>query len=229
MPLLGAAALAMWWDVPADARAEFEDWHTHEHVPERLGLPGFRRATRWSSGTVDGAYFVLYELETYETLFSAQYLARLNAPTPWSTKMMPHHRNMVRSQCHVLKSCGGTVAQRTLTIRLAPAPGHNATLSDALAIRIERYASRPGLVGAHLLKHERPAIAATVEQRIRGGDREADWIIVVSGYDAHTLAELAASDLAATALADAGAEAEVLTDIYTLCYSATPPDVTVSR
>ena len=51
MALLGRAALAMWWDIAPHVRADFEDWHAHEHFAERLGLPGFRRATRWRSAS----------------------------------------------------------------------------------------------------------------------------------------------------------------------------------
>jgi hypothetical protein len=48
MALLGAAVITMWWKVPGDARAELEDWHSHEHFPERLSIPGFRRTiTIW--------------------------------------------------------------------------------------------------------------------------------------------------------------------------------------
>src|SRR6185295_3482083 len=49
MSLLGKAALAMWWDMSTSRRPEFEHWHTHEHFPERLGILGFHRATRWTS------------------------------------------------------------------------------------------------------------------------------------------------------------------------------------
>jgi hypothetical protein len=100
MALLGSAAIAMWWDIAPAQRIEFEDWHSHEHFPERLSIPGFLRGSRWS-GSNDG-FFVMYELETYDTLTSPHYLERLNNPTPWSTRMMPHHRNMVRSQCRVV-------------------------------------------------------------------------------------------------------------------------------
>ena len=111
MPLLGKAALAMWWDMAPEMKAGFEDWHSHEHFPERLGIPGFLRASRWSSASGGEGFFVMYELEAYETLSSPQYLARLNAPTPWSTRLMPHHRNMVRSQCRVLETRGGLAGQ----------------------------------------------------------------------------------------------------------------------
>jgi len=38
----------MWWDIPPEVRAEWEHWHTTEHMPERLGIPGFLRGLRIS-------------------------------------------------------------------------------------------------------------------------------------------------------------------------------------
>ena len=32
--MLGQAAVTMWWDIPPAMKAEFEDWHTHEHMPD---------------------------------------------------------------------------------------------------------------------------------------------------------------------------------------------------
>ncbi len=76
MPMLGQAALAMWWDVGPDARQELEHWHAHEHFPERLSLPGFLRASRWTA--IDGGegFFVMYELEAHQTLTSERYVER---------------------------------------------------------------------------------------------------------------------------------------------------------
>src|SRR4030095_16438771 len=99
--------------------------------PERLGIPGFRRATRWTSAEGGEGIFVMYELENYEVLASPAYLERLNAPTPWSTRLMPDHRNMVRSQCRVLESRGINPARHALTIRLSPASGRGEQLCAA--------------------------------------------------------------------------------------------------
>lgn len=38
MALLGQAALAMWWDMAPDMDAEFQRWHSHEHLRERLAI-----------------------------------------------------------------------------------------------------------------------------------------------------------------------------------------------
>ena len=225
MALLGQAALAMWWDMAPDMDAEFQDWHSHEHFRERLGIPGFRRATRWRSADGGEGVFQVYELDAHTTLSSPAYLARLNAPTPQSTLLMPHHRNMVRSQCHVLESCGAGVARHALVIRLSPAVGADAALRAALRAAFDRLVDQPGCVGAHLLRHEAPVIAQTTEQKIRGGDRFADWVVMVVGYDLAALQALAATQFGADALAQLGAQPDVLGGLYTVSFSATPADV----
>lgn len=224
MALLGQAALAMFWNMAPDMRREFEDWHSHEHFRERLGIPGFRRATRWSSATGGEGCFQIYELDRYETLSSPAYVARLNAPTPWSQRMMPHHRDMVRCQCHVLDSAGGNNARHLLTIRLSPNGGRAEGLRSALRSLALKLVDRPGFTGAHLLRHETPAIATTTEQKIRGGDRAADWIFLVNGYDLGEVQALARTELAA-ALAQAGAQPGAVSGLYTLSYAALPAEM----
>jgi hypothetical protein len=185
MALLGQAAVAMWWDMAPAQRAEFEHWHSHEHFPERLSIPGFRRGTRWANAEGGEGYFVVYELEAYETLTSPHYLARLNAPTPWSQKMMPHHRNMVRSQCRVVESFGAGVSGFALTMRFS-SPDEMKSITTLL----HELPTRPGIAGAHLLHTQTPQAAQTTEQKIRGGDAVADWIVLLTGYDREALAEL---------------------------------------
>lgn len=205
MSLLGKAALAMWWDMAPDVRPDFEDWHSHEHFPERLGIPGFLRASRWRSVAGEG-FFVIYELAAHDTLSSPDYLDRLNAPTPWSTRLMPHHRNMVRSQCRVLASAGGLLAHQVLTLQLQAEGCDAATLAAEMQALCPMLASLPGLVGVHLLRHEAPAIAPTTEQRIRGlGDAAADWVLLLCGYEAAALGDALAHEALTSALARAGA------------------------
>jgi hypothetical protein len=225
MSLLGTAAVAMWWDMAPDLRSEFEDWHSHEHFPERMSIPGFRRGSRWASEDGGEGFFVLYELETYGTLTSLHYLARLNDPTPWSTKMMPHHRNMVRSQCRILETNGGGVAQFMLTLRFSPAVGQADALHRNLRSLLARLPTSPGITGAHLLLTETPDAPATAEQKIRGGDAAADWIILVSGYDREALEKGAAAELGATSLQQAGTLSSTAPSLYRLSYTLTPYDL----
>jgi len=168
----GSAAVTIWCDVAAEARDEFEDWHTREHMPERLAIPGFLRGTRWRSEQ-PGSFFILYELDSPATLTGAAYLARLNDPTPWSRKMMPHHRNMVRSLCMVRSRYGEGLPQAMATLRF----------SDR-SIGVELPGRKKGITGAALLEAQPASGPRTTEQEIRGGDASADRVLLVGGYDA---------------------------------------------
>jgi hypothetical protein len=184
--MLGKAAVAMWWDVPQEARAEWEDWHTHEHMPERLGIPGFLRGSRWIAVSGESSYFVRYETRSLATILSGPYLERLNHPSPWSQKMMPHHRNMVRSLCRVRASFGGGIGQALATIRFSPPPrGGRALLKRLVAEVLPELPQRKGLTGAHLLEAAAPEdVPRTAEQSIRGGaDASADRVVLLCGYD----------------------------------------------
>lgn len=211
----------MWWDMAPDMKSEFEHWHSHEHFPERLAVPGFRRASRWTSATGGEGVFVMYELASHGVLSSDAYVRHLNAPTPWSTKMMPHHRHMVRSQCHVLASAGSAAARHALTVRLSPREGRADELLAALRPLCDALAQRPGLVGAHLLRHETPVMAQTTEQRIRhSADRFADGVLVVTAYAGEVLEGLLQAELAEDALCRLGAAEGRVGGLYTLSHSA---------
>ena len=225
MALLGQAALAMWWDMAPDMRREFEDWHTHEHFPERLAIPGFLRSSRWIDAQDGEAVFVLYELRDHAVLSSGDYLARLNAPTPWSSKLMPHHRNMVRSQNEVLESRGSAMGRYAMTLRFSPADRPE-ELGAALKARIAQAVSEPGISGAHLLRHRAPDIGQTREQAIRGGaDGAADWTLVVIGYESGALDALGSGPLSDASLEDIGATGPATRGRYVLSASATPVDI----
>ncbi|HMN82023.1 MAG TPA: hypothetical protein PKA20_19145 [Burkholderiaceae bacterium] len=170
-------------------------------------------------------FFVMYELQSYDTLTSRDYLDRLNAPTPWSVKMMPHHRNIVRSQCRVIASHGSGTAGHALTVRFSPEQGRADALAAVLVDELSALAQRPGLTGAHLLKTDTPGIAATTEQMIRGGDRVADWICLVTGYDPAALEALARTGMSAGRLAALGAQPGSVVDRQVLRFTAVAADV----
>jgi len=215
----------MWWNMAADMKSEFEDWHTHEHFPERLGVPGFLRSSRWTSADGGEGVFVIYELTDHQVLSSPGYLSRLNDPTPWSRKLMPFHKDMVRCQSHVLASHGSLTARFAMNVRLAHAPGEAARLASSLGEAIGTLAARPGLTGAHLLRHETPDISQTTEQKIRGTpDQVADLVLLVTAYEEAPLRALAAGELADPALQAMGASASVR-GLYSLSHSAVATDV----
>ncbi len=226
MSLLGRAAVAMWWTIAPEQRVEFGDWHSHEHFPERMSIPGFRRGSRWASTTEAGGFFVLYELDQYDVLISKAYLDRLNAPTPWSIRMMPHHLGMVRSQCRIVASHGGGVAASLATIRLSPEPGRERELQDRLAGALGSLTQLPGLTGAHLLLTDTPRTSGpTTEQQIRGKDAAADWVVLLSGYDADMVERTLADQFSPSTLGTAGARGDLVVGRYRLAFTMSPADL----
>jgi hypothetical protein len=205
MPLLGSAAMLLSFDIEPDAIEEHDRWHTHEHLPERLSIPGFRRGTRWLAAGGGPRYMVLYEVENLATLSSAAYLARLNNPSPWTTRMMPHYRGMTRGLCNVVGSLGYGQGGAAALIRFTPDAARSAALARWLLD--EALAPLPGQLGlgsAHFLQGAQPA-EMTNEQRIRGVDRGVASAIIVTGYDLDAVEACATELCAASGLPAHGA------------------------
>ena len=220
MSLLGPAAMLLSFDVTADAVDEHDDWHTHEHLPERLSIPGFLRGTRWVAVQGQPRYFVLYEVEGLATLASAAYLERLNNPSAWTTKMMPGYRGMSRGFCSVAGSFGAGLGQACLLVRFTPAPGTESALQAWLLQELlPALPGTPGLGSAHLLQGAATP-AMTREQSIRGADAPVAWAILVIGYRQEALADLAQQALGGSELQRRGAAA-VAAALYRLDYSLT--------
>lgn len=193
MPLLGSAAMLLSFDIEPSAVDEHDQWHTQEHLPERLSIPGFRRGTRWIATQGWPRYMVLYEVESLEALASKAYLERLNNPTPWTQRMMPHYRGMTRGLCAVLGSFGFGQGGAACLIRFAPEEAHTASLNRWLAEQsLPAIPHMPGLGSGHLLQRAQAA-EMTNEQRIRGADRGIDSAVILTGYDDRAVAECAKS------------------------------------
>lgn len=212
MPLLGSAAMLLSFDIAPEAIDEHDRWHTHEHLPERLGIPGFLRGTRWVATAGEPRYMVIYEVQDLQTLASEAYLARLNHPSPWTQRMMPFYRGMSRGLCSVLGSTGFGQGGTAALIRFG--------IDDTDGGRLQRWLlddllpavpGTAGLASAHLLRGAQAA-AMTNEQRIRGADRSVDVALVVTGYDPAAVAASAAQ--AAADLASRGAQ-ELRSAVYT--------------
>jgi hypothetical protein len=140
--------------------------------------------------------------------------------------MMPHHLGMVRSQCRIVASFGGGVATSLATIRLSPQAGRAAELQAYLLDTLGALASKPGLTGAHLLLTETPKTSSpTTEQKIRGKDGAADWIVLLSGYDADAVERAVIAQLASSVLDAAGAQTHPTEGRYRLAFTMTPQDV----
>ena len=218
MPLLGSAAMLLSFDIAPEAIAEHDRWHTHEHLPERLAIPGFLRGTRWVASAGEPRYMVLYEVRDLQTLASEAYLARLNNPSPWTQRMMPFYRGMSRGLCTVLGSAGYGQGGSAALIRFAADEAHAEGLQRWLLDEVlPRLPGTAGLGSAHLLQGAQAA-AMTNEQRIRGADRGVDSALIVTGYDAGAVAACAEGLCAPGALPVHGAR-DVRSALYATGYT----------
>ena len=227
MPLLGQAAMLLSFDVADEAIADHDDWHTHEHLPERLSIPGFLRGTRWISLRGQPRYVVMYEVEQLATLTSDAYLQRLNNPTAWTSRVMPHYRGMSRGLCSVTASFGFGVGHVGLLIRFKPQAAAAERMRTWLVEQVlPLLPSKPGVGSVHLLEGAANA-PMTNEQRLRGADAGVDWAILATGYNPEALAELSAGDLGATRLEEQGA-ASVHAMTYRMDYSLSHEEIQTS-
>lgn len=179
------------FDVVPDAVAEHDDWHTHEHFPERLSISGFLRGSRWVATSGHPRYLVIYEVQQLATLTSDAYLRRLNNPSPWTAKMMAHYRGMTRGFCSVTGSFGLGTGGVCLLVRFKPGEGMESSLRKWLCEdALPALPLTSGVGSAHLFEGTMTP-GMTNEQRIRGADAAFDWALVVTGYRQNVLRELA--------------------------------------
>jgi hypothetical protein len=222
MPLLGAAVLAIWNDIAPGGDEEFNRWHLTEHMAERIGVPGFLRARRYTAVRGAPRYFTLYETADPGVLQSPGYLARLNSPTPWTTRCIQLFRNNSRTVCRLTASLGDGVGGALATLELGPAPGREAELRRWLAETALRAAvGRPGMVGAHLgeADADNTRVQTAEKKLLDQPDALARWVVLLEGSEASAVETAASEVLGAEALARHGATADAQRAVYQLNYS----------
>jgi hypothetical protein len=221
--LLGTAAMLLWYDIVPGAIEAHDAWHTREHFPERVAIPGFLRAQRWVAASGGPRYFVVYEVADIDVLSGEPYLERLNHPTPWTSRMMPSFRGMTRGFCKIENRHGAVLGSSALTIRFSSAPAGGRQLADWLDETLSALMDRDGVTSAFLLKSG-PAPEMTKEQSLRGQDASVDQVLLVTGYSQQAIEELAATELSARTLAEHGAALDAGVNSYRLACMAVRTD-----
>ncbi len=216
MALLGNAAMLLFFDIVPEAIADFDDWLTGEHFAERVAIPGFIRAQRWVAQTPGPRNFIVYEVADLDVLSSAAYRDRLDHPTPWTARMMPHFRGMARGFMNFQSRHGQVLGTSALVVRFSATPGREQHLQDWLDDDLIPDAlGRRGVTSAHVLVSGR-APEMTVEQSIRGSDARVDRVLLLTGYTAESLHELLATRATAVSFEAHGATSQVQSGVYAL-------------
>jgi hypothetical protein len=229
MALLGTGALVIWHDPADEIERDYNEWHSKEHMFERVGIPGFRRGQRGVAIKGAPRYFNLYEVDGFEVLTSEAYLARLNDPTAWTRRIVPQMHNNSRTLCRVAASfgAGGVPAYWTMILLTPDAERESALRAWLVDDALPQVAQRPGILSAHLLEGDpSPSGTDTAEKRLRGGGNEfVDWVLMIGGYDDDALAVVGDEILTTEVLAPQGAAASSLRGIYRLVHCVTEADV----
>jgi hypothetical protein len=196
--LAGLGAVCIWHDLLPEAVDEFYQWHNREHMPERLGIAGFRRGRRFIAVAGTPMYFNLYEADNAEVLGGRDYLERLNSPTAWTRRVVAS-----RSICSVAYSEGVGEGGFMLTQRFDVDAAEAERTSDALRRRLlPPLADRKGIAGVHLcLADEAISGIETAEKKARS-DATAipGWIVLIEGtseIDVRAAGERLTADLRA--------------------------------
>jgi hypothetical protein len=212
--LAGEAVVAIWNGIAPEARDQFYDWHINEHMPERVGIPGFRRGRRYIAAdpSTHPEFFTLYELDTMEVAKGSDYANRLNDPTPGTVASTSRFLDTFRALSRVLLSEGPGAGGVILTIRLDFPETALGDVRDA----VSACRGLPRVTGAHLCQGDAAASAVrTTETKGRTDIREApSRFIMVEATDVAALASV----LPDTALTAARA---IVRGIYRLEYTRT--------
>jgi hypothetical protein len=180
MTLRGSALIALWND-RSEHRLDYDVWHTREHVPQRLSVPGFISARRYSEGSGPlPSYFTLYTLTQIGVLSSEAYRRLLEEPTPWSRSMRPDFARFLRLPCTLRTSRGGGLGgwmMAALAHHAGPVPGIDAVLAQLMSLA--------GVTAVHYatVDRESPGVPFTIQNQ----QADADGVLIVEGYKSDLL------------------------------------------
>ncbi len=195
----GAAFLALWNDLARGREAEYDTWHTREHLPERVAAPGFLSGRRYVAPSHPAhRWFTLYDVEDLGAFETPEYLDLLHNPTAWSTSMRRDFRHFLRVPCTTLAESGLGLGAALAVLRLP---------DNAACAPLEELAHLHGVAGARIGRRADKDRASSSFRAGVGGSGASDDFTTVLLIDALDRASAErAFALAAARFLAAGAE-----------------------
>ncbi len=87
----------------------YRQWHNAEHIPERVGIPGFLLGRRYLQTDDPTRFLMCYDTLGEQVLLSDAYLHALNNPTPWTRRALTWFCNPDRN-VYTLRASWGAAA-----------------------------------------------------------------------------------------------------------------------
>jgi hypothetical protein len=179
-------------DIPVDIEADYLAWLSREHALERTGIDGFLSARIFRCCRNDvRRYLIVYDLDNPAVLDSNAYLQRLNNPTPWSARMMPHMGAFVRSGGAIVAVAGAGSGTTLLPLMIEAS-----ALEKSKAV-VAELAGRPDIVAVRLvLADAKRTSTPTRERNLRGNDGSFEGFLLIESLSIEAaLAAIAPSHL----------------------------------
>jgi hypothetical protein len=191
MSLAGRGIVAIWHDIVPEGQPDFYEWHNREHMPERMGIPGFRRGRRYVAIEGNPQFFCFYEGDDLSVVAGPDYLSRLNNPSEWTRKIMPFFRNMSRSVCNLRYSDGPGEGGFIGTLRFSTSNKNEDQLFENLLPQVGK---ARGIVGVHFCLADGAASnIPTTEKTFRPStDMCPPYTIMIEGSSARSVKAAAA-------------------------------------
>jgi hypothetical protein len=192
--------LAIFNNVAPGREAEFEEWFQHEHLQERLGVPGFLLGRRHEAVSGEPRYFNFYVTRSAEVLRSAEYRMRLDNPTPMTrTVMSAIFKDMIRTVCEQTFRLGPMRGAVAVAARFAEPPDEGRLKSTLLQLLEDKAVACGEIWSAADLGK----LSTSEEERLRGGDRRMQGCLLIETLrvrDAERIAAKLAADFPAATI-----------------------------
>jgi hypothetical protein len=175
-PAVRPGILAIFNHVAPGREAEFEAWFQHEHLAERIAVPGFLIGRRHEAVSGAPRYFNFYVTTSAAILKSPAYLDRLDHPTSLTRTVMSEiFKDMIRTVCHRVFCRGALRGIGVVTVRFAQRPDET-----ALRATIERLIREPSVARGEIwVAADKREFPVSMEERLRGGDRKIEGCLLV--------------------------------------------------
>lgn len=217
MTLKGAAFLALWNDFEPARDAEYDCWHTFEHVPERVGIAGILSGRRYvARERSERRYFTLYELDGLAALDGPQYADVVDRPTEWSAAMRSSFRNFLRSPCETILTMGLGMAGSIATFRFGAEKSPEAGAARA---PLAPFLESSGITAVHLGRVD-TATKFPVKNAVspEAGAGAVQCVLLVEGLD-RTELETAAPGIVEALERRLGASRPIVWEGYDLAFA----------
>jgi hypothetical protein len=182
--------LAIFNNVAPGRESDFEEWFQHEHLAERLGVPGFLLGRRHEAVSGKSRYFNFYLTQSADVLKSKAYLERVDHPTPMTRMIMSEvFKDMTRTVCHRTFRLGAMRGAAVIAVRFNERPDERA-LKTTIETLMQDKAVACGEIWSAASTRDFPV---SEEERLRGGDRRFEACLLIDALRVADAERIAAS------------------------------------